>query len=113
MKIEHCTLCPRNCGVTREETSGSGYCGMGANPVVARAALHFWEEPCISGKRGSGTVFFTGCSLKCVFCQNYQISTEREVGQSVSIEELAEIFDRLVLQGAHNINLVNPTHFAS
>jgi len=113
MKIEHCTLCPRNCGVAREETSGSGYCGMGANPVVARAALHFWEEPCISGKRGSGTVFFTGCSLKCVFCQNYQISTEREVGQSVSVEELAGIFDRLVSQGAHNINLVNPTHFAS
>jgi len=113
MKIEHCTLCPRKCGVVREETSGSGYCGMGANPVVARAALHFWEEPCISGKRGSGTVFFTGCSLKCVFCQNYQISTEREVGQSVSTKELAGIFDRLVSQGAHNINLVNPTHFAS
>ncbi len=113
MKIEHCTLCPRKCGVVREETSGSGYCGIGANPVVARAALHFWEEPCISGKRGSGTVFFTGCSLKCVFCQNYQISTEREVGQSVSTKELAGIFDRLVSQGAHNINLVNPTHFAS
>lgn len=113
MKIEHCTLCPRNCGAVREDTFGSGYCGMGANPVIARAALHFWEEPCISGKRGSGTVFFTGCSLKCVFCQNYQISTKREVGQSVSTDELAEIFDRLVAQGAHNINLVNPTHFAS
>lgn len=112
MRIEHCTLCPRNCGAAREETSGSGFCGMGANPVVARAALHFWEEPCISGKRGSGTVFFTGCSLKCVFCQNYQISTQREIGKSISVEELAELFDRLAAQGAHNINLVNPTHFA-
>ena len=112
MRIEHCTLCPRACGVTREETSGFGFCGMGANPVVARAALHFWEEPCISGKRGSGTVFFTGCSLKCVFCQNYQISTERAVGKSIHVEELANIFAGLASQGAHNINLVNPTHFA-
>jgi len=112
MRIESCTLCPRKCGALREEEQGRGYCGMGANPVVARAALHFWEEPCISGKRGSGTVFFTGCSLKCVFCQNYQISTEREVGKSVTAEQLADIFDRLVAQGAHNINLVNPTHFA-
>lgn len=112
MRIEHCTLCPRRCGAKREETSGSGFCGMGANPVVARAALHFWEEPCISGTRGSGTVFFTGCSLKCVFCQNYQISTKKEVGKSVSVEELADIFERLIAQGAHNINLVNPTHFA-
>ncbi len=112
MRIEHCTLCPRACGATREETSGAGFCGMGANPVVARAALHFWEEPCISGKRGSGTVFFTGCSLKCVFCQNYQISTKREVGKSISVQELADLFDRLAAQGAHNINLVNPTHFA-
>jgi putative pyruvate formate lyase activating enzyme len=112
MRIEHCTLCPRCCGALREETSGRGFCGMGADPVVARAALHFWEEPCISGTRGSGTVFFTGCSLKCVFCQNYQISTKREVGKSVSVEELSDIFQRLVEQGAHNINLVNPTHFA-
>ncbi len=112
MRIAHCTLCPRSCGAAREEASGSGFCGMGADPVVARAALHFWEEPCISGKRGSGTVFFTGCSLKCVFCQNYQISTKREVGKSVSVQELSDIFDRLAAQGAHNINLVNPTHFA-
>ncbi len=112
MRIEHCTLCPRRCGALREETTGHGFCGMGADPVVARAALHFWEEPCISGTRGSGTVFFTGCSLKCVFCQNYQISTKREVGKSVSVEELSDIFQRLVKQGAHNINLVNPTHFA-
>jgi putative pyruvate formate lyase activating enzyme len=112
MRIEHCTLCPRRCGARREEASGSGFCGMGANPVIARAAFHFWEEPCISGTRGSGTVFFTGCSMKCIFCQNYQISTKKEIGRSVSVEELADIFERLVAQGAHNINLVNPTHFA-
>jgi putative pyruvate formate lyase activating enzyme len=112
MIIEHCTLCPRLCGARREETVGSGFCGMGANPVVARAALHFWEEPCISGTRGSGTVFFTGWSLQCVFCQNYQISTKKEVGKHVSAQELADIFARLAAQGAHNINLVNPTHFA-
>lgn len=111
--IENCHLCPRNCGVRRDETAGNGFCGMGANPVVARAALHFWEEPCISGTRGSGTVFFTGCSLKCVFCQNYQISTQKSVGKSVSVTQLADIFQRLIEQGAHNINLVNPTHFAS
>lgn len=112
MRIENCCLCPRCCGITREETHGSGFCQMGANPVVARAALHFWEEPCISGKNGSGTVFFTGCSLKCVFCQNYEISTQRKVGKVVGEQELADIFDRLADQGAHNINLVNPTHFA-
>lgn len=111
MTIQHCTLCPRNCGALRTENTGAGFCGMGSNPVVARAALHFWEEPCISGKRGSGTVFFTGCCLKCVFCQNYQISTKKEVGKIVSVQELADIFDRLADQGAHNINLVNPTHF--
>ena len=112
MRIESCTLCPRKCGALREDTAGHGFCGMGADAVVARAALHFWEEPCISGMRGSGTVFFTGCSLKCVFCQNYSISTERAVGKIVTVEELAEIFDRLAAQGAHNLNLVNPTHFA-
>ena len=111
MRIETCRICPRQCGVLREAETGNGFCGMGANPVVARAALHFWEEPCISGTRGSGTVFFTGCSLKCIFCQNYQISTQKEVGKSVTVEELCRIFDRLVEQGAHNINLVNPTHF--
>lgn len=111
--IQSCHLCPRNCGVKREETFGNGFCGMGANPVVARAALHFWEEPCISGKRGSGTLFFTGCSLKCVFCQNYLISTQKSVGKPISVTELADIFQRLIERGAHNINLVNPTHFAS
>ena len=110
--MQSCKICPRECGAVRTETEGFGRCGMGTLPVVARAALHFWEEPCISGTRGSGTVFFTGCPLKCVFCQNYEISTEKRVGKPVSVSELSEIFDRLEAQGAHNINLVNPTHFA-
>ena len=112
MVIETCTQCPRNCRVRREETEGKGFCRMGALPVVARAALHQWEEPAISGTRGSGTVFCTGCSLQCVFCQNYSISTRREVGKVVTPRELHDIFLRLIEQGAHNINLVNPTHFA-
>ncbi len=112
MVIETCTQCPRNCRVRREEIEGKGFCRMGALPVVARAALHQWEEPAISGTRGSGTVFFTGCSLQCVFCQNYSISTRREVGKVVTPRELHDIFLRLIEQGAHNINLVNPTHFA-
>lgn len=85
---------------------------MGADAVVARAALHFWEEPCISGTRGSGAVFFTGCPLGCVFCQNDGISRQKKVGRRVSPRGLAEIFLRLEEQGAHNINLVTPTHFA-
>lgn len=111
MQIRSCMQCPRKCGVERTSDNGSGFCGMGADPVLARAALHFWEEPCISGKNGSGAVFFTGCSLKCVFCQNYEISTEHAVGKRFTPEGLAEIFKRLEAQGAHNINLVNPTHF--
>ena len=110
--IASCRQCPRNCGVCRTGTAGNGFCHMGELPVVARAALHFWEEPCISGTRGSGTVFFSGCSLQCVFCQNYEISTEQKVGKPVTETELSQIFDKLVAQGAHNINLVNPTHFA-
>lgn len=113
MILEHCTLCPRSCGALRTEESGSGFCQMGANPILARAALHFWEEPCISGTRGSGTVFFTGCSLSCVFCQNYSISTEHTVGKAVTPQQLSDIFFSLIEQGAHNINLVNPTHFAA
>ena len=83
---------------------------MGVNPKIARAALHFWEEPCISGTRGSGTVFFSGCTLRCVFCQNYEISS-KEKGKVISVQRLAEIYRELEAQGAHNINLVNPTHF--
>ena len=112
MAIPRCSLCPRSCRVPRaDDAPSAGVCGMPAMPVVARAALHVGEEPCISGTRGSGTVFFSGCSLGCVFCQNHPISHER-FGETVSIRRLAEIFWELEAQGAHNINLVNPTHFA-
>jgi len=104
-----CNACPRKCGVDRE--INTGVCGAPLTYKVARAALHYWEEPCISGTRGSGTVFFSGCSLKCVFCQNYQISRDN-FGKEISEERLVEIFDELKEQGAHNINLVNPTHYA-
>ena len=113
MRIENCSLCPRECGALREADIGEGFCGMGADPVVARAALHYWEEPCISGKKGSGAIFFTGCSLQCVFCQNYQISTEKSVGKRITVKELSEIFQRLEKEDAQSINLVNPTHFAA
>lgn len=103
-----CTLCPRGCGVDREVTVG--VCGETGKVRVARAALHFWEEPCISGEKGSGTVFFTGCTLRCVYCQNHRISTGN-VGKEITIERLAEIFIELKEQGANNINLVTPTHF--
>ena len=102
-----CTLCPRLCGAERTETAGSGFCRMPAGPVVARAGLHMWEEPCISGTRGSGTVFFSGCTLKCCFCQNYPISAEG-LGREITPEHLAGIFLDLQRQGAHNINLVTP-----
>lgn len=111
MTLEHCTLCPRRCGAKRSSLSGNGRCGVGADAVVARAALHFWEEPCISGTRGSGAVFFTGCPLGCIFCQNYAISRKKQIGKTVSPDRLAQIFENLTAQGAHNINLVTPTHF--
>ncbi len=106
-----CTLCPRRCGAARDETRGEGRCRQPALPVVARAALHRWEEPVISGKGGAGTVFFSGCALDCVFCQNDPIS-HRDFGKIVTVERLAEIFRELEAQGAENIDLVNPTHFA-
>ena len=106
-----CSLCPRQCGALRTETQGKGYCRMPAAPVVARAALHMWEEPPISGTRGSGTIFFSGCSLGCVFCQNEAIS-HRDIGKALSPGRLREICLELIAQGAHNINLVNPTHYA-
>ncbi len=106
-----CTLCPRSCGANRTDTQPGGVCQMPALPVVARAALHMWEEPPISGTNGSGTVFFSGCSLKCVFCQNEQISHEN-FGQVISVERLREICHDLIAQGTHNINFVNPTHFS-
>lgn len=106
-----CTQCPRKCGALRDETHGEGYCRQPVLPVVARAALHLWEEPVISGKRGAGTVFFSGCSLGCVFCQNDPIS-HKDFGKTVTVERLAEIFRELEAQGAECIDLVNPTHFA-
>ncbi len=111
MTIEHCTVCPRQCGAVRNHQGGNGLCGMGSEPVIARAALHYGEEPCISGTRGSGTVFFSGCPLRCRFCQNSEIS-HQHYGKSITVERLADIFRELEQQGAHNINLVNPTHFA-
>ena len=106
-----CTLCPRQCGALRTERAGRGFCGMPSLPVLARAGLHHWEEPCISGTQGSGAVFFSGCVLRCVFCQNGKISRER-FGKPVSPRRLREIFSQLIAQGAHNINLVSPTPFA-
>ena len=106
-----CNLCPRNCGALRTESAGEGYCRMPEVPVLARAALHQWEEPPISGTRGSGTVFFSGCSLGCVFCQNEKIS-HQDFGKAVTVERLREICEELIAQGAHNINFVNPTHYA-
>ncbi len=103
---EHCTLCPRLCGADRAHAK-AGFCGAADQLKVARAGLHHWEEPCISGTRGSGTVFFSGCSLKCCYCQNFPISAEAR-GKEISIERLAEIFLELQAQGAHNINLVTP-----
>lgn len=110
--ITACFVCPRQCGVSREDNAFSkGFCQMPFLPRIARAALHFGEEPCISGTNGSGTVFFSGCSLQCKFCQNESIS-HQNFGKTVSIERLSEIFKELEEQGAHNINLVNPTLFS-
>ena len=106
-----CTLCPRRCGAERTETAGAGFCAQPALPVVARAALHHWEEPSISGTRGSGTVFFTGCVLRCVFCQNGKISREN-FGKIITPQRLRQLFEELIAQGAHNINLVSPTPYA-
>ena len=105
-----CTLCPRRCGALRTASAGSGFCRMPSLPVVARAMLHHWEEPCISGTNGSGAVFFSGCVLGCVFCQNGTISRGR-FGKTVSVPRLREIFHELIAQGAHNINLVSPTPY--
>lgn len=107
--LEGCHLCPRDCGVNRYKTKG--FCMEGSDIRIARAELHFWEEPCISGKNGSGTVFFSGCPLKCCYCQNYEISAKNK-GFVVTAKQLADTFIMLQKKGAHNINLVNPTHFA-
>lgn len=105
-----CSACPRKCNIDRAK--GVGYCKSPDAFRVARASLHFWEEPCISGSKGSGTVFFSGCNLGCVFCQNHEISHLNK-GVEISDGRLIEIFESLVAQGAHNINLVNPTHYAT
>ena len=105
-----CNLCPRHCNAERTNKKGNGYCRMPEMPIVARAGLHYWEEPPISGTNGSGTIFFSGCSLGCVFCQNYEIS-HKNYGKIITVERLADIFRELESKGAHNINLVNPTHY--
>ncbi len=101
-----CKLCPRECGINRH--SSTGFCGQSDKLRIARADLHVWEEPCISGTNGSGTVFFSGCTLRCCFCQNHEISQENK-GYDITVNELADIFIELQNNGAHNINLVSPT----
>ena len=105
-----CTLCPRRCGAERTEREGRGFCRMPATPVVARAALHPWEEPVLCGPRGAGTVFFSGCNLGCSYCQNAPISRDN-FGRPVSASRLREIFEELIARGAATIDLVTPTHF--
>ena len=107
-----CNLCPRKCNACRTEHQGNGFCGAGTLPVVARVAPHFGEEPCISGTKGSGTVFFSGCTLKCVFCQNYEISDGHK-GRAITPKELADCYKRLEQQGVHNINLVTADHYVT
>ncbi|MBR3869404.1 MAG: radical SAM protein [Clostridia bacterium] len=104
-----CNICPRKCNVDR--TLKTGVCGVSDTLKIARAAAHFWEEPCISGTGGSGTVFFSGCNMKCIFCQNYEISSGC-LGKEITVERLCEIYGELVDGGVHNINLVTPTHYA-
>lgn len=108
-KYENCLLCPRKCGINRR-TGQTGVCGVSSEIKVARAALHYWEEPCISGKRGSGAVFFSGCSLHCVFCQNREIS-DGKAGKVISKERMSDIFIELADKGANNINLVTPGQY--
>lgn len=105
-----CTLCPRRCGAERTDTRAGGLCGMPAAPVVARAMLHQWEEPCLVGDYGAGCVFFSGCNLRCCFCQNGTISREG-FGKPISVERLRDIFWELIAQGAACLDLVTPTHF--
>ena len=108
--MSNCQACPRKCGADREN-GGVGYCGVNATVRIARAALHLWEEPVISGTRGSGTIFFSGCNLRCVYCQNYDVSHKAK-GREITLHELEDKMLSLQQQGAHNINLVTPTHYA-
>ena len=107
--LSSCQLCPRKCGANRI-CGEKGFCNVTAEVKIARAALHMWEEPCVSGKKGSGTVFFSGCNMKCIYCQNYAISNECK-GYYITENELAEVFITLQEHGANNINLVTPTHY--
>ena len=107
--MSDCTLCPRECHADRA-AGEKGFCGQADRIMAARAALHFWEEPCLSGTNGSGTVFFSGCNLRCVYCQNHTIA-QGQTGREITVERLAEIFLELQAQKAHNINLVTPTHY--
>lgn len=106
-----CNLCPRHCNAERTENTGMGFCKMPKNPVLARADIHNWEEPLISGKKGTGAIFFSGCSLKCCFCQNYPISHGNK-GEIISTDRLVEIIKELEQKGVHTIDFVNPTHFS-
>ena len=108
--VEHCVACPHNCGAKRGLIEGNGFCRMGVMPKVARVGPHYWEEPCISGNKGSGAIFFSGCTLKCVFCQNYEISANH-VGVHITPEQLANCYRNLETQGVHNINLVSASHY--
>ena len=107
-----CSDCPRHCGALRSDDTGGGICASPYLPVIARAAPHFGEEPCISGQNGSGAIFFSGCNLRCAFCQNHEISRPASVGKTVGIQDLRDIMLRLRDEGVHNINLVTPTHFS-
>lgn len=109
-KFNPCRLCPRECGVDRNQNTG--YCKAPANIMAGRASLHMWEEPCISGENGSGTVFFSGCPLRCVYCQNNSIS-DGSTGKIITTDRLSEIFLELQEKGANNINLVTPTHYTA
>ena len=106
-----CNLCPRKCNAERTGNAGNGFCKMPENPVLARADIHNWEEPCISGTNGTGAIFFSGCSLKCCFCQNYPISYENK-GEIITTDRLIEIIKELEQKGVHTIDFVNPTHFS-
>lgn len=110
MKMDLCSRCPRSCGIDRAQHSG--YCGESAVIRIARAAPHFWEEPPISGTNGSGTIFFSGCNLRCIYCQNAEIALGKK-GRAVTPEELSEIMLKMQMKGLHNINLVTPTHYAA
>lgn len=103
-----CTLCPRECKVDRRIKTG--FCGMNDQPFLARAALHYWEEPCLSGNNGSGTIFFSGCNMRCIYCQNHEISA-KATGKIADTKRLCEIYFELKEKGANNINFVTPTHF--